>query len=848
MSKGRCYLVGNSHIDAAWLWRIDETIHVVCKGTFSKVLELMDKYPEFKFSQSSAQYYEWMEKYYPEIFEKIRERVKSGQWEIVGGMWVESDLNIPSGESLVRQFLYGKKYFLEKFGIDVEVAWLVDSFGFCWTLPQIMAKSGIKYFITQKLRWNDMVKFPYNVFWWIAPDGSRVLAHQTVGSYVSLTRGENIKKEMETLEKRHGIKELAVLYGFGDHGGGPTEEMIEKIKELMKREDYPELKFSFIIDYFKRLEELSKEVRYPELYDELYLQFHRGTYTTIAKVKWNNRKGEVALENSEKLASIARLFGAKYPQEELKEAWKKVLLNQFHDIICGSSIPEVYEDSEKDFQEVFSTTSKIIQNSLKTIADRVKIDSKSIIVFNTLSWKRTDLVEIEIPEENTVVEDYAGNEVPSQKTADGKLLFIAKDVPSLGYKTYRLKTVNKVLEYKADLKVLEKEDKVVLENKYLSVIIDKKTGVIKSIFDKRHGIEVIDKRKGANIIQIFEDRPTEGRTILSGGDAIGCDAWEIYIYQQPDEHKGRAVKYIELKDPLEVKVVEKGPVRATVEVKYKYSQEGRPDSFFTIKIMLVTETPRVDFELHADWHAGHRLAKVAFNLALESDFATYEIPYGFIVRRHPTSPYANLWERAKWEAPGQKWLDYTDEEKDYGVSLLNDCKYGFDTSMSLVRMTLLRSPKHPPRYGEKWDVTKGEFMDQGEHTVKYSLYLHEGDWRRARTVNKAYEFNYPLIAIKTEAHKGDLPPENSFIKVSPETVVLTVVKKSEDSDDIILRFYETCGQDTEYTIKLSKEIKATEVYETDLLERPLNKLEVKDNTIEGKIGKCEIKTLLLKTL
>jgi len=821
---------------------------VVCKGTFSKVLELMDKYPEFKFSQSSAQYYEWMEKYYPEIFEKIRERVKSGQWEIVGGMWVESDLNIPSGESLVRQFLYGKKYFLEKFGIDVEVAWLVDSFGFCWTLPQIMAKSGIKYFITQKLRWNDMVKFPYNVFWWIAPDGSRVLAHQTVGSYVSLTRGENIKKEMETLEKRHGIKELAVLYGFGDHGGGPTEEMIEKIKELMKREDYPELKFSFIIDYFKRLEELSKEVRYPELYDELYLQFHRGTYTTIAKVKWNNRKGEVALENSEKLASIARLFGAKYPQEELKEAWKKVLLNQFHDIICGSSIPEVYEDSEKDFQEVFSTTSKIIQNSLKTIADRVKIDSKSIIVFNTLSWKRTDLVEIEIPEENTVVEDYAGNEVPSQKTADGKLLFIAKDVPSLGYKTYRLKTVNKVLEYKADLKVLEKEDKVVLENKYLSVIIDKKTGVIKSIFDKRHGIEVIDKRKGANIIQIFEDRPTEGRTILSGGDAIGCDAWEIYIYQQPDEHKGRAVKYIELKDPLEVKVVEKGPVRATVEVKYKYSQEGRPDSFFTIKIMLVTETPRVDFELHADWHAGHRLAKVAFNLALESDFATYEIPYGFIVRRHPTSPYANLWERAKWEAPGQKWLDYTDEEKDYGVSLLNDCKYGFDTSMSLVRMTLLRSPKHPPRYGEKWDVTKGEFMDQGEHTVKYSLYLHEGDWRRARTVNKAYEFNYPLIAIKTEAHKGDLPPENSFIKVSPETVVLTVVKKSEDSDDIILRFYETCGQDTEYTIKLSKEIKATEVYETDLLERPLNKLEVKDNTIEGKIGKCEIKTLLLKTL
>jgi len=848
VSKGRCYLVGNSHIDAAWLWRIDETIHVVCKGTFSKVLELMDKYPEFKFSQSSAQYYEWMEKYYPEIFEKIRERVKSGQWEIVGGMWVESDLNIPSGESLVRQFLYGKKYFLQKFGIDVEVAWLVDSFGFCWTLPQIMAKSGIKYFITQKLRWNDMVKFPYNVFWWIAPDGSRVLAHQTVGSYVSLTRGENIKKEMETLEKRHGIKELAVLYGFGDHGGGPTEEMIEKIKELMKREDYPELKFSFIIDYFKRLEELSKEVRYPELYDELYLQFHRGTYTTIAKVKWNNRKGEVALENSEKLASIARLFGAKYPQEELKEAWKKVLLNQFHDIICGSSIPEVYEDSEKDFQEVFSTTSKIIQNSLKTIADRVKIDSKSIIVFNTLSWKRTDLVEIEIPEENTVVEDYAGNEVPSQKTADGKLLFIAKDVPSLGYKTYRLKTVNKVLEYKADLKVLEKEDKVVLENKYLSVIIDKKTGVIKSIFDKRHGIEVIDKRKGANIIQIFEDRPTEGRTILSGGDAIGCDAWEIYIYQQPDEHKGRAVKYIELKDPLEVKVVEKGPVRATVEVKYKYSQEGRPDSFFTIKIMLVTETPRVDFELHADWHAGHRLAKVAFNLALESDFATYEIPYGFIVRRHPTSPYANLWERAKWEAPGQKWLDYTDEEKDYGVSLLNDCKYGFDTSMSLVRMTLLRSPKHPPRYGEKWDVTKGEFMDQGEHTVKYSLYLHEGDWRRARTVNKAYEFNYPLIAIKTEAHKGDLPPENSFIKVSPETVVLTVVKKSEDSDDIILRFYETCGQDTEYTIKLSKEIKATEVYETDLLERPLNKLEVKDNTIEGKIGKCEIKTLLLKTL
>jgi len=843
VTKGKCYLVGNSHIDVAWLWRIDETIHVVCKETFSRVLELMDKYPDFKFSQSSAQYYEWMEKYYPEIFNKIKEKVKKGQWEIVGGMWVESDLNIPSGESLVRQFLYGKRYFLKKFGVEVEVAWLVDSFGFCWTLPQIMAKSGIKYFITQKLRWNDMTIFPYNIFWWVAPDSSKVLAHQTVGSYVALTRGENIKKEIETLEKRHGVRELAILYGFGDHGGGPTEEMIEKILKLMKREDYPEIKFSFIIDYFKRLEELSKTIKFPELCDELYLQYHRGTYTTIAKVKWNNRKSEVALENSEKLASIAKLFGAKYPHEELTEAWKKVLLNQFHDIICGTSIPEVYEDSEKDFQEVFNIVNKTIKDSLNTIASQVKTDSKSVVVFNTLSWRRTDLVEIDVPEENIIVEDHAGNEVPSQKTAEGKLLFLAKDVPPLGYKAYRLKSVDKVPEYKTDLEVLEKDDRIVLENKYLSVVIDKKTGVIKSIFDKKHGVEVVDERKGASVIQIFEDCPTEGRAgILGGGDAVVYDAWEIYIFQQ----RG-GVKYVELKEPLEIKVVEKGPVRATVEVKYKYSQEGRPDSFFTIKIMLATETPRVDFELHADWHAAHRLAKVAFNLALESDFATYEIPYGFIVRRHPTSPYATLEERAKWEAPGQKWLDYTDEEKDYGVSLLNDCKYGFDTSMGLLRMTLFRSPRHPPRYGEPWDIAKGEFMDQGHHVVKYSLYMHKGSWKEAGTVNKAYEFNYPLLAEITEAHDGKLPPEYSFIQIEPETVILTVVKKAEDSDDVVLRFYETCGKETNYTIRLSKEIKVTEVYETDLLERPLNKLEVKDNTIKGKIGKCEIKTLLLKT-
>ncbi|HIC95605.1 TPA: alpha-mannosidase, partial [Candidatus Bipolaricaulota bacterium] len=380
--EGIYYLVGHAHIDAAWLWTREETIRV-CHDTFSSVLKLMRSYPEFRFVQSSAQYYEWMEERYPELFMRIKERIKEGRWEVVGGMWVEPDCNLPSGESLVRQLLYGKRYLKEKLGVDVQVAWLPDTFGFPWTLPQLLVKAGIRYFLTAKLNYKASLPFPYNVFWWVAPDGSRVLACQTVGGYAEHEEAlapEALARKLLQLRRRHGIDELLVVYGKGDHGGGPTEEMLERARRLnlssRERRSPPRIVFSTAEGYFKRLEEMAssspKEIQLPQVEDELYLKTHRGTYTTQAKVKRNNRRAEHLLEAAEKFSTIAWALGMSgcgygygYPREGLHRAWKKLLFNQFHDILAGSAIPQVYEDAERDFQEIFEVAEGALRGALK---------------------------------------------------------------------------------------------------------------------------------------------------------------------------------------------------------------------------------------------------------------------------------------------------------------------------------------------------------------------------------------------------------------------------------------------------------------------------------------------------
>jgi alpha-mannosidase len=841
--------LGHSHLDAAWLWPFSETVEVF-HDTCETIMELMDKHQGFCFCQSSAQYYKWLEETYPETFEKVKKRVKEGRWEIVGGTWVEPDGNLPSGESLVRQFLHGKKYFLEKFNVDVKVAWFPDSFGYAWTLPQIMKGCDMEFFLTQKMLWNDTTVFPYHFFRWTAPDGSSVLAHQTVGSYDETVVESRILEQMRLLAARQKMKDMLLLFGKGDHGGGVTEDMIQRALEYVQGRKPIRGKFSTAKEYFTVLAEKTRESTVPQINDELYFQFHRGTYTTQTKVKANNRKAEGLLETAEKFSTIAQRFGYAYPVKELKQAWETLLLNQFHDVLPGSSVPEVYVDSEKCFEFIFSTVNSIASKAVNAIAAEVDTtgEGRSLLVLNPLSWSRSDIVEVSADELGNECEicDEQGHVVPSQTVDKGrKITFVAEDVPSIGYREYRAVSTRLNREPRlTSLSSEETDEEIKLENEFFVVKVDRETGSVKSVLDRQNGREVL--QDFGNRIQVFEDYPVRGRTCVNSRvDAAVFDAWEVFIYQQPG-----GVKYVQLTDPVEVKLMEKGPVGVRVMVKYIYVQKGRPNSVFVQEIMLYHRVPLVLFKLHVEWHAEHRLAKVAFPVNVHSDFTTYEAPYGFVTRRNPISRDATLAERAKYEVPGQKWLDHSAEDGSYGVSLLNDCKYGFDVANDVVRMTLLRSAEYPTRLRAAFglpvdEAAESQVTDQGEHDIVYALFPHSSSFKEALTVRKAYEFNYPIVLVSGPSHDGNLPKKYSFFSTQPEQVVLTVIKKAEDSDDTILRFYETSGEDTKAVIRTTEPLK--HAMETDLLENEISQMHVQGGTIETPISKHEIKTAKITT-
>jgi alpha-mannosidase len=845
---GTCYFLGHSHLDAAWLWPFSETKKVF-HDTCEIVLRLMKKYPEWYFCQSSAQYYKWLEEEYPDTFDKVKKRVREGRWEIVGGSWIEPDGNLLSGESYVRQYLYGKRYFKHKFGVDVKVAWMPDSFGYAWTLPQIMKGAGMQFFTTQKMSWNDTTTFPYYVFRWKAPDGSVILAHQNVGGYSESVYEVEVVEQMKQLYSRQKLNDLFVLFGIGNHGGGVAEEMIKRSMDFVVGKRQVKGVFQTAQGFLTLLEKKIEGKNIPEVNDELYLQYHRGTYTTQAKVKRNNRRAESLLEVAEKFSTLAQKYGYKYPVEELREAWEKLLLNQFHDVLPGSGIPEVYQDSETYLQSIFSSISTIVSQALLAIAARIDTAGagRSIVAFNPLSWTRSDVVEVPIRELGNVFEIYddKGQIVPSQVVEEeGKVIFVAEDVPSLGYREYKARrTGQKRRLIATGLSSDETGEDFKLENQFLAMTVDKKTGLVTSIFDKTKKKGVL--RNPGNVIQVFDDTPVSGRkSVVYPIDASIFDAWEIFIYQQQG-----GTKYVELRNPLEVRLAEIGPVRARILVKYKYAQEDRSESTFVQEVILYHKIPLAQFKTHVDWHAKHRLAKVAFPLSIHSDSTRYEIPYGFINRVDPSSPKATPEDKAKYEVPSQKWIDHSSDKEDYGVSLLNDCKYGFDSANDVIRMTLLRSAQYPFALRGGFDLpydekrAETEVTDQGEHDISYALYPHASGFKAAATIKRAYEFNYPLLTLVVPAHEGKLPKSMSFVSVQPENLVLTVMKKAEDSDDIILRFYETSGKQAKALITVKDSPKT--VKETNLMEEEISDVVAQERTIRVPISKHEIKTIKL---
>jgi alpha-mannosidase len=802
-------LTGNSHIDAAWLWPWTETVDVV-RRTFGTALQLMDEYPKYTYTQSAAAYSEWMFEKYPSVHEQILNRVKQGRWEMVGGMWVEPDLNMPDGESLVRQLLIGKRFFREKFGSDVRIGWNPDSFGYNWQLPQIYKKSGVDYFVTQKMTWNDANQLPMKLFWWQSPDGSRVLTYFP-HDYVNDVEPLRIATDLATLQASNpGVPEMMHLFGIGDHGGGPTRVMLEDgMHWTGPGVVFPKASFGVAQGFFSDIEgkadtahsplwnykilatgapqlPVPAEGKFslPVWNDELYFEYHRGVFTTQANHKRNMRESEEQLLNAEKYSSLAWLSGTPYPGVQLNEAWKKVLFNQFHDLAAGSGIADIYRDAQRDYDYVRLQAEHLSTIALHTVASQIDTRGHGVpvLVVNPLAWERTDLVSInvEMPQSakgELAVLDAQGEPQPVQVLSHNptlntyQLLTEAKKVPSLGYQVFHVVQAESTVP--TDIKV----HGLTLENSVLRVTVDPKTGCITSLYDKSSQFESIAANGCGNQLVAFKDTPKD------------YDAWNI------DADFEQQFTNLDMVDSLEV--VEKGPLRATIRVVRSWQK-----SKFVQEISIYAGLARVDVENEIDWHETHILLKAAFPLAASSNEATYEIPYGSIER--PTTRN-NRFERAKFEVPALRWADLGDGN--HGFSLINESKYGYDAKNNVLRISLLRSPTWPD-----------PDADRGHHSFSYSLYPHRGDWKQALSVRRGYEFNYKLAAVQMESHEGTFPPTHSFVDIKQDNVILTAMKKTEDGNAILLRFYEWAGKAGE--VQLTAPSGATEARLTNLMEQP----------------------------
>ena len=809
MKQATLHLTGNSHIDAAWLWPWTETVDTV-KNTFSTALQLMNEYPSYTYTQSAAAYNDWMARDYPEIDAQIKKRVKEGRWEVVGGMWVEPDLNMPDGESTARSLLIGKRWYQQHYDADVRIGWNPDSFGYNWQMPQIYKKSGVDYFVTQKMEWNDTNKLPFKLFWWESPDGSKVLTYFP-HDYAN-TNLNPVRLSVDLAQARKfapGMTDMMDLFGVGDHGGGPTRAMLDEgLHWMPSSKVVPKMQFGSAQPWFSAIEKqlapqspewdyrsIAQGYHEPPLVDgaidiptwksELYFEYHRGVFTTQAQHKRNMRESSEWALNAEKYASLAWLDGNEYPGDALTEDWKKITFNQFHDLAAGSGIGVIYQDAQKDYDAVRWSTNEISAKALRTVA--AHIDTRvslgvPLLVFNPLAWARSANVTVDVQMPATTADvsvvDSRGVVLPSEvlskdaTTSMFHLLVEARDVPSLGYEVLHVVPGKK--PFVSDLKVTG----TTLENAALRVVVDPQTGCITTLYDKKAGFEALAKGACGNELEAFKDTPKD------------YDAWNIDpgTLDQPP---------MRITEADSVQVIEHGPMRASIRVARHWQ-----NSKFVQDIVLDAGSDQVVVTNDIDWHETHVLLKAAFALSATSPFATYEIPYGTIQRATTRN---NSWEKAQFEVGAQRWADLGNAQ--HGFSLINESKFGYDGVGNLLRLTLLRSPVWPDPNA-----------DRGQHHFSYALYPHAGDWKQAMTVRHGFNFNYHLKAMQVEAHTGSLPAEHSFVSITPEDVVLTAMKKAEDSHALIFHFYEWAGKGGSVSLRVPPG--ATGAVETNLLEKP----------------------------
>ena len=769
-------MIGGAHIDPVWLWPWQEGLSVV-HSTFRSALDRMTETPDFRFTASSAQFYEWVAENDPAMLGEIRKRVEEGRWDIVGGWWVEPDVNIPSGEALVRQGFYGQLLYRKLFGRTAKVGYNPDSFGHPGTLPQILKLQGLEDYCFLRPMPHEK-PLPAHLFWWEGPDGSRVLAYRIPVSY---NDEHQVEKRLEAIiDYKEPVKDAMAFYGVGDHGGGATKENIQSILAVSKESGAPTLVFSTPDLYFAEVRTTHGD-DLPVVKDDL--QMHAiGCYTAESEIKKTNRSAELILTTGEKLAALGyAVAGRPYPNEDFASAWKKVLFLQFHDSLAGSALPEHYTgQSRRGYGYAMEVGNQAINKTAQKLAWEIPTEdpgSHYLVVFNPHAWdaKLDTEYDLDWPPESgydpkkpipaSALEDETGTALDHQWTAattviGRKRLVFKAPVPAFGYRQFRVRTAATAATPSVPVQVGERT----LENEHLRVTLADDGSI--ALFDKDAGRSVFAANaNGARGVVIDDPSDTWSHDVISFSKEIG--------------QFGNA----------KFRVLENGPLRGLVRARSIFGP-----SSLEIDWILYAGSRTVEARVSLDWHEHLRMVKLSFPVDVEDPVATSEVPYGHIVRATDDR-----------EVPGQRWIDVTGKRagQQYGLALINDAKYGYSFRGSDMRISLVRGAvyaQHRP-FALKPDGVY-IWQDQGMQTLRVLLAPHPGTWQDAGVVRLAEEFTSPVPIIFQGIHQGQRPPSASFLSVDVPNVVVSAVKKAEDGQDLIVRCYETAGHPAHATLNL----------------------------------------------
>jgi alpha-mannosidase len=785
---GLVHMAGHSHLDVVFMWPYREFIRKVGR-THATMLRLLEQYPEFVFSQSQAKIYADMKRYYPDLFRQVKQRVKEGRWEILGAFWVEPDCNLISGESFVRQILHGQRFFRENFGRTSHVCWQPDVFGVSWALPQILARSGIRCFFSNKfVPWSDTNPWTMNTFWWEGFDGTRLLGIVPPGHFIGTVDPDVLDKQWRAYSDKATIGETFHIYGWGDGGGGVDPEMIESAKRYKDLPGLVRMKFSTVEEGVDAIARKAPGANLPVLRDEIYLEAHRGTYTHRARLKKLNRRAELLFREAELLAAFAWLRTGRYPEAKLDEGWKAILDNQFHDALPGTHVPKVYPEILASYDRITTLGNAIRADALTAVAGRPAPSAASLVAFNSLLSERGGLASLPEPlVKGRALADTQGSVLPQQAVRDldgaARRLFVSPPVPGVGFRALATVPGRRAPRTASTPKATD----TTIENEHLRAVFNR-DGDLVSLFDKDNRRQVLRKGAKGNQFQMFEDTP--GR----------YDAWDIVeTYQDhPIRLPGGSVR-----------VDEQGALRASLRIEKTIGK-----SKVVQRVSLCSGSRELTFETRIDWVERQRLLKVAFPVDVNADRATYDIAFGNMQR--PTHRNTSH-DRARFEVPAHQWMDLS--QYDYGVSILNDCKYGCDVHDGVMRLTLLKGSIHPdPK------------ADMETHYFTYSVYPHAGDWRQARTIEAAQALNQPLLVAPVTPDADRIGDGESLLRCAATHLTLDAVKRSEDGRGLILRLVDRCNQATRTQLVFGRPVRRA--WSCNLMEEKETRLRTAGNRVD----------------